>query len=56
MLCAVLVHPDRREVFTLNTEPIIQQDGILKNDCEINAAKRLPIQRLFISEKATRYG
>ncbi len=41
MLCAVLVHPERREVFTLNCEPIIQQDGVLKNDCERNAAKRL---------------
>ena len=41
MLCAVLVHPERREVFTLNTEPIIRQDGTLKEDCERNAAKRL---------------
>lgn len=41
MLCAVLVHPDKREVFILDVEPIIQQDGSTKNDCERNAAKRL---------------
>lgn len=41
MLCAALVHPDKREVFLLNSEPIIQQDGNKKNDCERNAAKRL---------------
>lgn len=41
MLCAALVHPDKREVFLLQTEPIIQQDGEEKNDCERNAAKRL---------------
>ena len=41
MLCAVLVHPDKREVFILEVEPIIQQDGSTKNDCERNAAKRL---------------
>ena len=41
MLCAVLVHPDKREVFIMDVEPIIQQDGSTKNDCERNAAKRL---------------
>ena len=41
MLCAALVHPDKREVFILDVEPIIQQDGVTKNDCERNAAKRL---------------
>ncbi|MFN0033876.1 MAG: transposase, partial [Saprospiraceae bacterium] len=41
MLCAALVHPQKREVFLLNCEPIVQQDGIDKNDCERNAAKRL---------------
>lgn len=41
MLCAVLVNPDKREVFILDVEPIIQQDGSTKNDCERNAAKRL---------------
>lgn len=40
-LCAALVHPDKREVFVVDAEPIEQQDGITKNDCELNAAKRL---------------
>ena len=38
---AVLVHPDRSEVFPLAPEPILKQDGARKNDCERNAAKRL---------------
>lgn len=41
MLCVALVHPEKREVFILNSEPIVQQDGVEKNDCERNAAKRL---------------
>lgn len=44
MLCAALVHPEKREVFIMDVEPIIQiiqQDGVEKNDCERNAAKRL---------------
>lgn len=41
MLCAVLVHPDKREVFILDVEPIVQQDGNEKQDCERNAAKRI---------------
>lgn len=41
MLCAALVHPEKRETFLLDVEPIIQQDGNEKNDCERNAAKRL---------------
>ncbi|MEG3845034.1 transposase [Microcoleus sp. herbarium14] len=41
MLCAVMVHPDQSEVFIIGTEPIQQQDGIKKNDCERNASKRL---------------
>lgn len=41
MLCATLVHPDKRNVFLLDVEPIIWQDGAKKNDCERNAAKRL---------------
>ena len=40
-LCAALVHPHKREVFILDAESIKQQDGITKNDCELNAAKRL---------------
>lgn len=41
LLCAAVVHPRKREVFLLQTEPIIRQDGHTKNDCERNAAKRL---------------
>lgn len=41
MLCAALVHPEKRAVFLMDVEPIIQQDGVEKNDCERNAAKRL---------------
>lgn len=41
MLAAVIVHPDKREVLPLDAEPILQQDGCEKNDCERNAAKRL---------------
>jgi len=41
MLCAALVHPARREVFVMDSEAIQRQDGAHKNDCELNAAKRL---------------
>ncbi len=41
MLSAVLVHPDKREVFPMRCEPIANTDGCIKNDCERNAAKRL---------------
>jgi hypothetical protein len=41
LLAAVMVHPDKREVLPLDAEPILQQDGCEKNDCERNAAKRL---------------
>jgi len=40
MLGAALVHPDLQEVIPLMPEPIIKQDGVKKNDCERNAAKR----------------
>jgi hypothetical protein len=40
-LCAVIVHPQKAEVFPLGIEPILHQDGSEKNDCEQNAAKRL---------------
>lgn len=40
MLGAALIHPDKREVIPLMPEPIVQQDGTEKNDCERNAAKR----------------
>lgn len=41
MLCCALVHPEKREVFVLDSEPILNEDGSTKNDCERNAAKRL---------------
>ncbi len=41
MLCAVMVHPDKSNVFVIGTEPIQCQDGSEKNDCERNASKRL---------------
>ena len=40
MLGAALIHPDVRTVIPLMPEPIVQQDGTAKNDCERNAAKR----------------
>ena len=40
-LAAVLAHPAAAEVFPLDFEPILKQDGAQKNDCERNAAKRL---------------
>lgn len=41
MLCSALVHPDKREVFIVDAEPILNTDGFTKNDCELNAGKRL---------------
>jgi hypothetical protein len=41
MLCTALVHPEKREVFIMGCEPIVRNDGTVKNDCELNAAKRL---------------
>jgi hypothetical protein len=40
MLGATLVHPDLKEVIPLAPEPIINQDGHTKNDCERNATRR----------------
>ena len=40
-LSCVITHPAYKPVFPLAVEPIIKQDGIAKNDCEINAGKRL---------------
>ena len=33
-------HPDRKEVIPLAPEPIINEDGHTKNDCERNATRR----------------
>lgn len=40
MFAGALVHPDLKEVIPVRPEPIIKQDGVDKNDCERNAAKR----------------
>jgi len=40
LLGATLVHPDLKEVIPLAPEPIINQDGHTKNDCERNATRR----------------
>ena len=37
---AVIVHPDHKEVIPLPPEPIFNQDGDNKNDCERNACGR----------------
>ena len=41
LLAAVLVHPDQKQVLPLFPEAITHQDGANKNDCELNASKRL---------------
>ena len=41
MLAAVIVKPGTKTVLPLGCEPITKQDGELKNDHELNAAKRL---------------
>ena len=40
MLGAAIIHPDQRAVIPLMPEPIGNWDGMDKNDCERNAAKR----------------
>jgi hypothetical protein len=40
MLGAAIIHPDVQPVIPLMPEPIVQQDGTRKNDCERTAAKR----------------
>jgi hypothetical protein len=40
MLGAAIIHPDQRAVIPLMPEPIGNCDGMDKNDCERNAAKR----------------
>lgn len=53
MLCSVLASPNIKEVIPLWNEPIKNQDGATKNDCELNAAKRLieKIQTRHAAEK-----
>ena len=40
MFAACVVDPDKRNVIPLCPEPILNQDGSTKNDCERNACKR----------------
>lgn len=40
LLGAAIIHPDQRAVIPLMPEPIVNSDGMAKNDCERNAAKR----------------
>ena len=40
-MVAAIVHPDKKTVLPLLNEPIVKEDGKTKNDCELNAAKRL---------------
>ena len=41
LLGAVNVHPEQKTVFPVAVEAIVKQDGCTKNDCELNASKRL---------------
>jgi hypothetical protein len=41
---AVIAHPDMRQVLPLAPEQVTNRDGTEKQDCEINAAKRLLIK------------
>lgn len=40
MLIGSIVHPEIKQVFPIMFEPIMNEDGAFKNDCERNAAKR----------------
>jgi hypothetical protein len=44
ILQATIVHPDQRQVLPLAPEPIQNTDGSKKQDCELNAAKRLIVK------------
>jgi hypothetical protein len=58
LLGSAIIHPDKSNVFPLFPEAIVQQDGVSKNDCELNASKRLlpairkdfPKQKILIVE------
>lgn len=41
LLAAVMVHPERQNVLPVFPEAITHPDGESKNDCELNASKRL---------------
>lgn len=44
LLGAVAVHPNQSTVFPVACEAIVKQDGSTKNDCELNASKRIITQ------------
>jgi len=51
-LAAVMAHPSHREVFPVACEAILKQDGTTKNDCELNAGKRLlPLVREILPKE-----
>lgn len=43
-LSTVIAHPEHKTVFPIALEFIQKQDGVSKNDCELNAAKRLIVK------------
>jgi hypothetical protein len=50
-LSGVMVHYGHKEVFPIACEAIVRQDGDTKNDCELNAGKRLlPLIRQMLPE------
>jgi len=53
ILAAAWVQPGEKTVFPIAVEPIVRQDGNVKNDCELNAAKRLvpQIRQVMPTEK-----
>ena len=56
-LQAAIVCPGIKQVFPLMPEPIVKQDGVTKNDCEINAAKRfLQQQKVDFPQLPILYG
>lgn len=52
-LGAVCVHPNEATVFPIAAEAIVKQDGDAKNDCELNAVRRLipQIREVLSKEK-----
>lgn len=53
LLGAVWVQPGEKTVFPIAVEPIVRQDGNVKNDCELHAVKRLvpQIRQVMPQEK-----
>jgi hypothetical protein len=52
LLGAVAVHPRQSTVFPVACEAIVKQDGCTKNDCELNASKRIiPQIRRVLGDK-----